>query len=134
MSKETDKSKVTFTPETQKQRWVKYGANVALAIVVVILLAGLLTYGAQRVDRRVDTTEAGIYSLKPQTVNLIKDNTQKLKLVSLYAAKDERDQPNPYAGPVRDLLEEYSRKGKNIDYDVIDPVKEPTKTDVLVSE
>src|SRR5436190_5390094 len=136
MSKETEKASTTttFAPETQKQRWVKYGANVALAIIVVILLAGLLTYGAQRVDRRVDTTAAGIYSLKPQTVNLIKDNKQKIKLVSLYQAKTRKGEDNPYAGPVRDLLEEYARKGKNIEFEAIDPVTQPTLTDNLVSE
>src|SRR4051794_8413829 len=137
MSKETEKASTTtttFTPVTQKQRWVKYGANVALAIVVVVLLAGLITYGAQRADRRVDTTAAGIYSLKPQTKNLIKDLKQKVRLVSLYTAKDQADRDNPYAGPVRDLLEEYARNSKNIEFDVIDPVKQPTKTDQLVSE
>ena len=31
----------------QKERWAKYGANVALTIVVVIVLAGLIVYLAQ---------------------------------------------------------------------------------------
>ena len=42
-----------FQPETQKQRWVKYGANVVLTIVIVIALAALVTYAAQRYNRRV---------------------------------------------------------------------------------
>src|SRR5205823_6522737 len=109
-------NKPNFIPESQKERWVKYGANVALASVVVIVLAGAFVYLAQKFDRRIDTTAAGLYSLKPQTVNLIKDNKQKIKLVSLYAAKDERQRENAFAGPVRDLLEEYARKGKNIEY------------------
>jgi hypothetical protein len=113
---------------------MKYGANVALSIIVVILLAGLVTYLAQKFSKRVDTTEAGLYSLKQQTVNLIKDNKQKIKLVSLYSAKDAQDKPNPYAGPVQDLIEEYARKGKNIEAESIDPVKEPTRTDTLVKE
>ncbi len=123
-----------FVAESQKERWMKYGANVALSIIVVILLAGLVTYLAQKFSKRVDTTEAGLYSLKPQTVNLIKDNKQKIKLVSLYSAKDAQDKPNPYAGPVQDLIEEYARKGKNIEAETIDPVKEPTRTDTLVKE
>ena len=28
-----------FTVETQKERWVKYGANVALSCVIVAMLA-----------------------------------------------------------------------------------------------
>lgn len=123
-----------FTSESQQERWMKYGANVVLSVIVVILLGGLVTYLAQKFSKRIDTTAAGIYSLKPQTVNLIKENAQKIKLVSLYSAKDAQDKPNEFAGPVRDLLEEYSRKGKNIEYEVIDPVKEPNKTDALVNE
>src|SRR6185369_10515756 len=105
-------------PESQKERWVKYGANVALVSIVAILLAGLMTYLAQRTNRRFDTTAAGMYSLKPQTINLIKDLKTKTKLVSLYqkptaeeAAADKTD----FAQPVIDLLDEYHRKGKNIE-------------------
>jgi hypothetical protein len=123
-----------FTPQTQKERWLKYGANVAFTILVVIVLAFLLAYMGQRFDRRIDTTTTGIYSLKPQTINLISNQNQHIKLVSLYSPKDAQGKENPYAGPVRALLEEYSRKGKNIEFDVIDPVTQPTKTDSLISE
>src|SRR5439155_170806 len=60
-------------PESQKERWVKYGANVALVSIVAIVLAGLITYLAQRVNRRLDTTASGAYSLKPQTIKQITD-------------------------------------------------------------
>jgi hypothetical protein len=125
---------VTFVHEDQKQRWVKYGVNVAVSIVAVVALGIALTYLAQRFPKRVDTTQAGLYSLKPQTVNLIKDLNQKIKLVSLYAAKTARDEENPYAGPVQDLIEEYARKSSNIEYQVIDPIKQPTQTDQLVND
>jgi D-ribose pyranose/furanose isomerase RbsD len=124
----------TFVHEDQKQRWVKYGVNVAVSIVAVVALGIALTYLAQRFPKRIDTTQAGLYSLKPQTVNLIKDLNQKIKLVSLYAAKTARDEENPYAGPVQDLIEEYARKSSNIEYQVIDPIKQPTQTDQLVND
>src|SRR5687767_1834075 len=126
-------------PESQKQRWVKYGANVALAVVVVIVLAIVTTALAQRANQRVDTTESGLYSLKPQTVNIIRENKQKIKLVSLYtrntaapggAATDETD----YAQVVDDLLDEYRRKGRNIEVESIDPIANPTKVDDLINE
>lgn len=128
MNTETQK----FTAESQKERWAKYGLNVLLTILIVVLLAGLVTYLGQRFDKRIDTTSAGLYSLKPQTINLIRDNKQKVKLISLYAAKDARQKDNPYAGPVRDLLEEYARKGSNIEYEAIDPVTQPT--DAIIKE
>lgn len=130
----SNESNGKMTPETQKERWIKYGANVALSVIVVILLAGAIIYLGQRRAKRIDTTAAGIYSLKPQTVNLIKDLKQKIKLVSLYQQKDAQGQDMPYAGPVRDLLEEYASKSSNIEVDVIDPVTQPTKADQLVAE
>src|SRR5689334_18135686 len=115
--------------ESQKERWIKYGANVVLASIVVILIAGLITYLAQKTGRRVDTTASGAYSLKPQTLNLIGDLKGKTKIVSLYTSEvpDEhvRDKmvKSPWVGPVGDLLDEYHRKGKNIEVDSIDPVQ-----------
>src|SRR5215211_2435760 len=130
-------------PESQKQRWIKYGANVVLASVVVIALAVVLTYLAQRANKRVDTTKAGLYSLKPQTVNIIKDNKQKIRLVSLYApiqgARNdaERRAAEEHAnrmGVVADLLREYEYKGKNISVEIIDPIASPTKVDDLIKD
>ncbi|MEO6437185.1 MAG: Gldg family protein [Tepidisphaeraceae bacterium] len=120
--------------DSQKERWIKYGLNVLVATIVVILLAGVLVYLAQRTGRRIDTTASGAYSLKPQTVNLIRDLKGKTKLVSLYAAKDARQKDNPYAEPVADLLEEYRRKGSNIEVQTIDPVTDPRKVDDLIGE
>src|SRR5688572_6677231 len=124
-------------PETQQERWIKYGANVVLVTVVVILLAGILTYLAQRIGKRIDTTAAGAYSLKPQTTNILHDLKGKTKIVSLYTKEiieGGKSVPSPYAGPVIDLLDEYRRKGKNIEVDTIDPVQNPTKVDALIAE
>ena len=79
-----------FVHESQKERWIKYGANVGLVSLIVIALAILVGYLAQKYDKRLDTTIGGLYSLKPQTVNIIKENTQKVKLVSLYSSKAVR--------------------------------------------
>src|SRR5687768_3221655 len=70
--------------ESQQERWIKYGANVVLVTVVVILLAGIITYLFQRTGKRIDTTASGAYSLKPQTTNLLRDLKGKTKIVSLY--------------------------------------------------
>src|SRR5688500_184114 len=79
-------------PETQKQRWMKYGANVALASVVVVLLGVILAALAQQswAKVHVDTTQAGLYSLKPQTKAILKDLKQDVRIVSLYARTEPR--------------------------------------------
>ena len=138
MSESTKKSDNNPQPETQKQRWIKYGGNVVLTVVVVIVLAILVVAIAQRSNARLDTTASGVYSLKPQTVNIIKDLKEPIKLVSLYIRPERRAQDDAesvdYAQTVADLLEEYEQKGKNITIDVIDPVQDPAKEDALYNE
>src|SRR5580698_6500610 len=125
-------AKETHQFETQKQRWVKYGANVVLSVIVVIVLATLFVYLAQqKFDRRIDTTASGVYSLKPQTVNIIQGLGQPIKIVSLYSAEGKINDPEDKQDraerlqTVTDLLQEYQRKGKNIQVDFIDPKASP---------
>ncbi len=137
----------TSTPnhETQRQRWIKYGANVLLATVVVISLAVLIIYLVEKKPRRFDTTASGLYSLKPQTLNVIKANQQPITIISLYTTAksgqtdddtDESaitpsvDQPSVVA----DLLEEYHLRGSHIDTQIIDPANNPTKVDDLIKQ
>src|SRR4051812_35828783 len=121
----------TFTAETQRERWVKYGANVALTIFVAVALAVGITFLAQRTRRRLDTTQSGAYSLKPQTLNLIKDLKQPVKLVSLYSRQTSKGASKEQVQTVQDLLAEYKRKGRNIDVEYIDPDETPAKADAL---
>ena len=133
----TESNQHKSPPETQHQRWLKYGANVLLSVVVVILLAAAITYLAQRSGRRIDTTVGRVNSLKPQTLNIINQNNQKIKLVALYQQtilKNDKEIQSPYREPVLDLLQSYTRAGKNIEADAIDPVKNPTKSDALIAE
>jgi hypothetical protein len=132
-------AKPAFRPESQHERWLKYGVNVVVVSVVVIVLAVVVIWLAQMWDHRVDTTTAGLYSLKPQTVNIIKENKQPIKLVSLLTkTKTQRastDEPEiDMVQPVIDLLEEYHDKGKHIEYEVIDPAAQPAKVDQLIDD
>ena len=131
-----------YKAETQQERWIKYGGNVLLASVVVVILAVVVIWLAQEANARVDTTTSRLYSLKPQTINIIRNNDQPIKIVSLYT-RVKKQRTNVVAGeednfdyiqPIADLLEEYKRKGKNIDVEVIDPNEQPTKVDQLIKD
>jgi hypothetical protein len=138
----------TTRVETQQERWLKYGGNVALMTVVVIGIAIVMIWCFQtpQLSARVDTTKAGLYSLKPQTVNIIKNNKQPIKIVSLYTPKkqgtpgveedfDSRGEAQPdQVQAVTDLLDEYRRKGNKIEVEVIDPAVQQTKVDQLIEE
>jgi ABC-type uncharacterized transport system len=129
-----DKSNPAFISQTQQQRWVKYGANVALTVLVVIVLAIVLVAIAERQSHRIDTTANQEYSLKPQTINIIKGLTEPVKIVSLYTHPQNQAQGSTdFAAVVADLLDEYKQDGKNIDIEVIDPVANPSKVDDLIA-
>jgi hypothetical protein len=126
--------KPNFISQTQQQRWVKYGANVAVTVLVVIGLAIVLIAIAQRQSKRIDTTINQEYSLKPQTVNIVKGLTEPVKIVSLYTHPQNQTQgTTDYGAAVADLLDEYKQAGKNVDIEVIDPVANPSKVDDLIA-
>src|SRR5215212_718056 len=106
-----------YGPETQQQRWIKYGSNVLLVSVVAIVLALIVGYLAQQswAKGRVDTTQLGLYSLKPQTKQILHDLKQNVRIVSLYkVVKPPPGKEKEYvdlATPVADLLQEYKRYG-----------------------
>src|SRR3954462_12269290 len=149
MSEQQQESQAAPTPlvESQRDRWLKYGGNVALAVVVVIVTAALLIWCFQTpyLSARVDTTKAGLYSLKPQTINIIKNNKQPIKVVSLYTPKkegtpgveedvDRNEATREQVQAVNDLLDEYRRKGNKIEVEIIDPAVQQTKVDQLIDE
>ena len=131
-----------FVAEAQSQRWAKYGLNVLLTSILVVVLAFLVIWGAQRARRRADLTAGGSYSLKPQTITVINDLKSPVKLVSLYPrlrqepgkGQGAAGQQQDFYQPVDDILQEYKRKGKNIDVDAIDPAAEPAKLDRWLAE
>jgi hypothetical protein len=121
-------------PQSQHERWVKYGANVALSVLVGIALVILCTYLAQARDKRIDTTAEGVYSLKPQTLSIIQNLKSPIKIVSLYSKQSSREDIDTYSQTVQDLLDEYRASGNKIEVDFIDPLTQPAKADALINE
>lgn len=132
-------------PETQSQRWLKYGGNVALTTLVAILLAAGVQYIVQKQNKRIDTTIAGVNSLRPQSLAIIRNLKGKVRLVSLYplpstqgmsgAALDVAKEQIRQTETVTDLLNEYVRaSGDKITAQVLDPRRETDKVEALVKE
>lgn len=141
-SKKADKQTGAFVVETQQERWVKYGANVILSVVIVILLVGFVVYLAQRPGWRTDTTTGGANSLKPQTVALIQTLPEEVRIVSLFTRTEEDTEKKVRENSaevqyqeVADLLQEYQKKSRGkVVVDLIDPVREPSKVDKLFND
>ena len=149
---QTVQDQTMIPPETQQQRWLKYGGNVVLVSVIVIALAALLIYISEsnKLPRRLgrlDTTSGGLYSLKPQTQSVIRDNKQKITIISLYtkarqsqggvdesAAETTGIAPIDKPAVVSDLLDEYRTQGSNITTEIVDPDLNPGKVEELIKD
>ncbi|HEX4055216.1 MAG TPA: Gldg family protein [Tepidisphaeraceae bacterium] len=127
-------SQKSLPPESQRQRWVKYGANVVLSCIVVVVLAAMLTWLAQAHAWRMDTTVGGTQSLRPQSVDFIKDLKQPVQIVALYPKLKSNSGDQDFYQPVADLLNEYATKGKNITTELLDPDTQKDDFDKLVAE
>jgi hypothetical protein len=129
----------TPLPDTQHQRWLKYGLNVGVTVLIVILLAGAAIYLSQKHKKRFDRTSAGINSLKPQTKNILSDLKKPITLVSLYSRNDSKalaadPQWGDRVAQVDDLLDEYKRNSGQVQIELIDPILYPSKVDDLIKQ
>ena len=90
------------------------GALAALGVVVMV------NFMADRYRSRLDLTEEGLFTLAPETVDLLErlDQDERLVTVKTFMGKEE--------GPrFQELLDEYRYRTRNFQYEVIDPQKEP---------
>ncbi|MGD0462665.1 MAG: hypothetical protein ABSB74_09260 [Tepidisphaeraceae bacterium] len=121
-------------PESQHERWIKYGANVLISSIVVAALAVMLTWMAQGHALRVDTTVGQTQSLRPQSVNFIRDLARSVRLVALYPKLKNDSHEQDFYQPVADLLNEYATKGKNITAELLDPDTQKDEFNKLVAD
>jgi hypothetical protein len=135
MPEKNQQAEMTLTPpESQSQRWIKYGANVVFSSLVVILLAVMLTWIAESRAVRIDTTAGGTQSLRPQSINFIQELKQPVRVVALYPKLKSDSHEQDYYQPVADLLNEYATKGKNVTTEVLDPDTQKDQFNKLVAD
>ena len=141
MTSDSTEKNAALPPETQRQRWAKYGSNVVLAIVLAIVVAGFAVYIVQSHDHRFDLSSQGVNSLKPQTLNVLHDLGSDVRIISLYSkasvnadAGAAGPRPVDKSGYVSDLLDSYRRASSHVSTEVIDPSTDKSKVDHLISD
>ena len=93
-------------------RSTQSGTNAIVATLSVFVILGLINFLAVRYPTRVDLTETGLYTLAPQSRQLVKNLQQPVKVWVF-----ERDtKPEERA-----LLENYRQQGQNFSYEYVDP-------------
>lgn len=94
------------------KRGIQVGTNTLIATTAVFLIIGLINFIAIRHSVRFDLTENKIFTLSPQTQNIVKNLPQPVK-VWLF---ERNIDPETEA-----LLKNYRRYSQNFQYEVVDP-------------
>jgi ABC-type uncharacterized transport system involved in gliding motility auxiliary subunit len=87
-----------------------------VAFLGILILANFL---ADRHHRRVDLTETGEYTLSPQTIQILSDLDEPIKVTAFFTQGDYGEQE------LKDLLTEYSYRTDKISYEFVDPDIDP---------
>lgn len=99
-----------------QQRSTEAGANALIATIAVLAILGLINFLAVRYSNRVDVTENQIFTLAPQSQEIVRSLDQPVTAVIFDTNQNTQD---------RQLLSSYQRLGKNFSYEYVDPYANP---------
>ncbi|MGD1872489.1 MAG: GldG family protein [Mastigocoleus sp.] len=94
------------------KRSTQAGANAIVATISLITILVLVNFLGSRYNWRADLTEERLYTLAPQTQELVKSLTTPVRLLIFDVTENPVDQ---------DLLENYKRQNPNFQFEYIDP-------------
>lgn len=100
-------------------RRARYGGNALVASLAFIGILGFVNYLGAQYHRRFDLTATGQYSLSQQTKQVLAGLHEPVK-VTIFMAPG-----NPGAERVRNLLDEYKYVTDRLDYQFVDPDRQP---------
>ncbi len=95
-----------------QKRSTQTGTNALVSTVSLLVILGLINFLAVRYSPRIDLTENQLYTLSPETQEIVK-NLQQTTKVYIFD-KDTTPQD-------KDLLENYRRYNENFEFEIVDP-------------
>lgn len=94
------------------RRSTQAGTNALIATLAVFVILGLINFLAVRYSVRTDLTETGLYTLAPQSQQLVRSLQKPVKVWIFDRNQNPED---------RLLLENYRRQGQNFSFEYVDP-------------
>ena len=104
-------------PSFWSQRSTQVGANALITTLAVLAILGLINYLAANNVGRLDVTENQLFSLAPETQQLVRNLKQPVKVWVFVPQPSARD---------RELLESYHRQNDRLSYEFVDPNLQPS--------
>jgi len=98
------------------RRSTQVGTNAAFAMLAFVVILGLINFLGNRYNYRLDLTENNLFTLSPETQQLVRNLNQPVKLWIFDQNKSPQD---------KELLENYRRQGANFSFEYVDPNSNP---------
>jgi ABC-type uncharacterized transport system involved in gliding motility auxiliary subunit len=98
------------------RRSTQAGTNALAATLAVLVILGLINFLGTRYPARVDLTETRLFTLAPQSQQVVRNLQQPVKVWIFDRSQNPED---------RELLENYQRQGKNFSFEYVDPQVQP---------
>jgi ABC-type uncharacterized transport system involved in gliding motility auxiliary subunit len=99
------------------KRSTKYAGNYVISVVLVIAIVFGVNYIGQKHTKRFDMTASGRFTLAPQTIQVLDSLDQKVDIKAFFPGGD--------SAPLRELLVEYRTESGQIEFEFIDPDRQP---------
>jgi ABC-type uncharacterized transport system involved in gliding motility auxiliary subunit len=99
------------------KRSTKYVGNYVVSLILVIAIVSGLNYISYKHPKRFDMTRSGRYSLAPQTIQILGKLDKRINIKAFFSGGDN--------AALRELLVEYRTVSRRIQYEFIDPDRQP---------
>jgi ABC-type uncharacterized transport system involved in gliding motility auxiliary subunit len=99
------------------ERSTKYGLSAAFYAILFFAVLFLVNFLSSRHHHRFDLTEAGVYSLSPQTLSVLQRLDKPLTLNAFVEAGSDPQ--------LRELLDSYHYTSDKVTFTIVDPDKQP---------
>jgi ABC-type uncharacterized transport system involved in gliding motility auxiliary subunit len=103
-------------PNFWQRRSTQVGTNALVSTLSVLTIIGLLNFVAVRNAQKFDLTETQLFSLAPESVDVLKRLGEPVNLYLFTRDRDASDQA---------LLENFRAQSKNFNYEFVDPQTSP---------
>ncbi|BAU04265.1 ABC transporter [Fischerella thermalis CCMEE 5330] len=111
--------------QSQESKWwgrrsTQASTNALAATLAVLVILGLINFLANRYEVRVDLTETQLFTLAPESKQLVQNLKQPVKVWVFDVAQNSQD---------RELLENYQKQNSNFKFEYVDPQARPGLTE-----
>ncbi len=120
---------------TQRRRWLRFGSNVAVAVLLATILVAVIVWFSVALLRghtRYDWTAAGRFSLSPRSKAFLKKVDVDVRITNLYSHAPEAPASEERYQRVQGLLTGYDTASARVTVEHVNPVLDPGGVEKLV--